>query len=119
MPSESDEVEYCACETPVDTAVTATVATLDPSMLKVTVPVGEPVPPGPLRRQATGNRAGFQKSFLAARRYREEAEPKRMMETLEASFAGKQVQEDLAGRIAKMDAVVAALPMAAHGQRPR
>src|SRR5580658_2891222 len=48
MPSESDEVEYCACETPVDTAVTATVATFDPSMLNVTVPVGEPVPPGPL-----------------------------------------------------------------------
>jgi nucleoid DNA-binding protein len=73
---------------------------------------GEPVPPGHLRRQATGNQASFQKSFLAARRYREEAEPKRMMETLAASFAGKQVQEELADRIGKMEAIVAELPKA-------
>ena len=73
---------------------------------------GEPVPPGHLRRQVTGNRASFQKSFLAARRYREEAEPQRIIETLAASFAGKQVQEDLADQIAKMEVVVAALPKA-------
>jgi len=73
---------------------------------------GEPVPPGHLRRQATGDRGSFQKSFLGAWRYREEAEPKRIIETLEASFAGKQVQEDQADRIAKMDAIVAELPKA-------
>jgi hypothetical protein len=71
---------------------------------------GEPVPPGHLRRQAPGDRGSFQKSFLGARRYREEAEPKRIIEALEASFAGKQAQEDQADRIAKMEAKVAALP---------
>jgi nucleoid DNA-binding protein len=75
-------------------------------------PCGESVPPGPLRRQATGNQASFQESFLAARRYREEAEPKRIIETLEASFAGKQAQEDLEDRIGKMEAMIAALPKA-------
>jgi hypothetical protein len=75
-------------------------------------PCGEPVPPGRLRRQASGNQASFQESFLAAQRYREEAERQRIIWTLGGSFAGRKAQQDLEDRIAKMEALVAPLPMA-------
>jgi nucleoid DNA-binding protein len=73
---------------------------------------GEPVPLGPLRRQVPGDKASFRKSLEAARSYREEAEPQRIILWLAASFARREVQKDLEDRTAKMEAIVAALPKA-------
>jgi hypothetical protein len=73
---------------------------------------GEPVPLGPMRRQVTGDLKSFQESLQAALRYREQAEPQRIIDTLAGSFARKQLQEILVERMKKMEAVVQALPRA-------
>jgi nucleoid DNA-binding protein len=78
---------------------------------------GEPVPLGHLRRQVPGDRASFQKSMAAAQRYREEVEPEKIIETLAGSFARKQEMKDLAERLAKMEAVVEAIPKAGNKKK--
>jgi nucleoid DNA-binding protein len=75
---------------------------------------GEPVPLGPLRRRVEGDQASFRKSLEAAQRYREEAEPQRIILWLAASFASNKDQKDLEDRIASMAAIVAALPKASR-----
>lgn len=77
---------------------------------------GEPVGPGRLRRQVPGGLRSFLESLQAALRYREQAEPQRIMDTVAASFAGKQQLEDLRERVKKMEAVVQALPRKTGGK---
>ena len=77
---------------------------------------GEPVRPGSLRRQVPGDLSSFLESLQAALRYREQAEPQRIMETVAASFARKQQFDDLLERVNKMEAVVQALPRTTGGK---
>jgi hypothetical protein len=67
-----------------------------------------------------GNLKSFQESLQAALRYREQAEPQRIIDTLAGSFAKKQLQEILVERVKMMAAVAQALPKAvATGEKKR
>jgi hypothetical protein len=81
---------------------------------------GEPLPHGLARRRLFDEQGSFQASIVKAKRYREEAEPQRIIYTLAGNFALKQDQENLAERVAKMEAVVEALPKASNaGKKPK
>jgi nucleoid DNA-binding protein len=70
---------------------------------------GQPVPPGPRRRFGPGeseNSKSFRKSFEAARQYREHTGPKAILLRVAGLYASLEQHDELAERIAKLQAIL-------------
>jgi nucleoid DNA-binding protein len=69
---------------------------------------GHPIPPGPLRRDVPnpGDYKSFQKSFEAARQYRELTSPELIFRAVMELYADKQQHAELAGRITKLETIL-------------
>lgn len=71
---------------------------------------GSPVPLGPLRRQVPGDYISFRESFEMAMRHRATLGTQVIIAGLRTRFASKELHNDLAERIARMEDHVRALP---------
>ena len=76
---------------------------------------GQPILPGRLRSQAAGDYKNFQKSFEAARQYRENMSPETVLRRIAELYASKPQHDVLAERIGNLETILKEPP----GTSPR